>query len=62
MILKKFQNTFLISAFALILALPALDQIFNFSPVKELFEKRLPAANPELPKSFTDLKNYPQEF
>jgi DNA-directed RNA polymerase I, II, and III subunit RPABC1 len=39
------QNKFLIIAVTLILLIPTLDSIFNFSPVKELFEKLKPLIN-----------------
>lgn len=52
------KNKFLIIIFALILALPALDTLFNFSPVKDLFEKRLPVEKPQ----FSFSKDYPQNF
>lgn len=52
------KNKFLTLIFALILLLPALDSLFHFSPVKELFEKRLPVAKPQF--SFT--KDYPRNF
>lgn len=58
----KLQNIFLIAVFSLILLLPSLDQIFHFSPVKEIFEKRISSAKPELPSSLADLKNYPSRF
>lgn len=56
------QNKLLITAFAIILALPALDSIFHFSPVKDLFEKRQPIAKPDFPQNFTELKTFPQNF
>ncbi|NBV05760.1 MAG: hypothetical protein EBS06_00800 [Proteobacteria bacterium] len=56
------QNKFLIIAFALILVIPALDNIFNFSPVKELFEKRKEVAAPKFPESFADLISFPKNF
>lgn len=52
------QNKFLTIVFALILLIPSLDSIFNFSPVKDLFEKRLPLKNPE----FSWSANYPKKF
>lgn len=58
----KPQNQFLTIIFVIILTLPSLDTIFHFSPVKELFEKRLPAARPEFPHNLERLKNYPKNF
>jgi len=56
------QNKFLILLFALILALPALDSVFHFSPIKELFEKRLPVKRPNFPDNFSEIKEYPGSF
>ncbi len=42
--------------------LPVLDNVFHFSPVKDLFEKRLPAAAPSLPQNFEEAKKLPQNF
>lgn len=42
----------------MIIALPALDSILHFSPVKDLFEKRLPVENPQ----FSLSKDYPKNF
>ncbi len=56
------KNIFLTIVFVFILVLPALDMVFNFSPIKELFEKRLPAERPEFPKNFSEAKNYPKKF
>jgi len=52
------KNRFLIIVVALILLLPALDCVFHFSPVKELFEKRLPVARPD----FSWSQEYTQNF
>jgi len=52
------RNNLFIGIFIVILTLPLLDNIFKFSPVKELFEKRLPIAKPEKPRDFSQLKNY----
>jgi alginate O-acetyltransferase complex protein AlgJ len=59
---KKLQNKFIIVLFIAVLALPALDMIFHFSPVKELFEKRLPVEKPTFPRSLSELKEYPRNF
>ena len=56
------QNKFLIIVLALILLIPTLDNIFNFSPIKELFEKRKEAALPDFPHSFADLISFPKKF
>jgi len=56
------RNLFLIIIFALILAAPTLDSFLHFSPVKDLFEKRLPIAAPAFPQSFSAIKEYPQSF
>jgi hypothetical protein len=53
---------FLIIAFALIIALPLLDNIFHFSPVKNLFEKRSPAALPKFPQNFSAAALYFQDL
>lgn len=55
-------NKLLIIVFVLILTLPLLDSVFHFSPVKELFEKRLPAELPKNPTKISELKSYPQNF
>ncbi len=52
------QNKILTSIFLLITLLPLLDMFFNFSPVKELFEKRLPVQKPK----FSLSANYPKNF
>lgn len=56
------QNKILIIVFALILALPTLDSVFHFSPVKELFEKRKPSEMPDFPSSFSDVLEFPKKF
>lgn len=58
----KSQNLFLIIIFALVITIPTLDSIFNFSPVKDLFEKRRPVEKPLPPESLADLKTYPRKF
>lgn len=62
MILSRKKNIVLIIFFAVILLLPILDNIFHFSPVENLFEKRLPAEAPQKPKNISDLINYPKKF
>lgn len=62
MILLRKKNILLIIFFIAILILPILDNIFNFSPVKDLFEKRLPASMPEKPQSATEIIKYPKKF
>lgn len=52
------KNIILTVLFVAILILPALDMYFHFSPVKELFEKRLPAQKPE----FTFSENFAPNF
>lgn len=52
------QDKLLILLFALIIALPTLDSVFHFSPVKDLFEKRSPVEKPE----FSLSKDYPKNF
>jgi hypothetical protein len=56
--MKKLQNKFLILAFTLILLAPTLDLFFHFSPVKDLFEKRMPVKKPE----FSLTKKYLRDF
>lgn len=52
------RDYFITIIFAAIISLPLLDMFFNFSPVKELFEKRLPVEKPQLEIS----KEYPRKF
>lgn len=52
------KNQLLTIVFALILLLPALDLVFDFSPIKDLFEKRLPAKKPQ----FSFSKDYPKNY
>lgn len=59
--MKKY-NYFLIIIFSVILAIPSLDNIFNFSPIKELFEKRILSSKPQTPSNLQELKKYPQVF
>ncbi len=56
------QNKLLILIFAAIIALPLLDNIFRFSPVKDLFEKRQPEPMPKMPQNFSEAKTFPQKF
>ncbi len=56
------QNKILICLFAFILLIPTLDSIFNFSPVKQLFEKRKEVALPQKPQSFAELLAFPRAF
>ncbi len=56
------ESYFLIIFFLLILLLPTLDAVLHFSPVKEIFEKRAPSTNPQLPKTLADLYSYPKNF
>lgn len=60
--ISKKKNLFLICAFCLILLIPILDNIFHFSPIKQLFEKRLPAASPSLPQNLDETKKFPKNF
>jgi alginate O-acetyltransferase complex protein AlgJ len=48
--------------FVVTLFLPLIDSVFNFSPVKDLFEKRLPVAAPEMPKNFSEVREFPRKF
>lgn len=52
------KNKLLTLLFILILLLPLLDSIFHFSPIKDLFEKRLPIEKPQFALS----AQYPQNF
>lgn len=52
------QNKLLAIIFIFILLIPSLESVFGFSPVKELFEKRLPVSKPQ----FSWSKSYPSEF
>jgi alginate O-acetyltransferase complex protein AlgJ len=56
------QSKFLIASFGLILALPLLDNIFHFSPVEVLFEKRSPVSLPPLPKTFLEAEKFSKKF
>lgn len=56
------RNKFITIVFALILLLPALDNLLNFSPVKELFEKRLPVEKPKFSWSSNYLKKFEEFF
>ncbi len=56
------QNKILIAAFALILAVPTLDSIFDFSPIKQIFEKRKESPMPEKPQSFAEVLAFPKAF
>jgi alginate O-acetyltransferase complex protein AlgJ len=56
------KNKILIFAFALLLTLPVLDNIFHFSPVKDLFEKRLPVPLPSTPKTFAEAQEFTRNF
>ncbi|MDX2083683.1 MAG: hypothetical protein SFV53_06840 [Rickettsiales bacterium] len=58
----KLQNKILLVVFIAIILLPTLDSVFDFSPVKELFEKRKAITPPQLPQSLYQLTRYPQEF
>ncbi|MBM3579410.1 MAG: hypothetical protein FJX34_01395 [Alphaproteobacteria bacterium] len=58
----KLHNRFITIAFTLILLIPTLDAIFHFSPVKELFEKRLPVAKPEFVWSHDYHRNFEKFF
>lgn len=62
MILSRKKNILLIIFFVAILILPILDNIFGFSPVKDLFEKRLPTAFPQNPKNLFEITKYPKKF
>lgn len=60
--ISKKKNIFLICAFCFILLIPLFDNIFHFSPIKELFEKRLPASLPSLPQNLDEAKNFSKNF
>ena len=62
MSLSRKRNIFLIIFFAAVLLLPVLDNIFNFSPIHNLFEKRLPAPFPQKPRNVSDVINYSKKF
>jgi alginate O-acetyltransferase complex protein AlgJ len=48
--------------FALIISLPLFDMYFNFSPVQELFEKRIAATEPKFEISKDYAKNFEKYF
>lgn len=56
------KNIFLIIIFAFILVLPTLDSFFNVSPVKDIFEKRLPQEKPKFSFSTEYPKNFDKYF
>ncbi|OFW81270.1 MAG: hypothetical protein A2887_05200 [Alphaproteobacteria bacterium RIFCSPLOWO2_01_FULL_40_26] len=56
------QNICLTIVFILILLLPALDSVFHFSPVKDLFEKRIPYELPQFSFSRDYSKNFEKFF
>ncbi len=56
------KNKILITIFIIILTLPALDAIFRFSPIQQLFEKRQLSPKPDFPKSVANLKTFPQKY
>ncbi|MCE3254882.1 MAG: hypothetical protein K0R25_376 [Rickettsiaceae bacterium] len=58
----KKSSYFLIAIFFVILAIPTLDNIFQFSPVKELFEKRVLNSNPPFSLQGKIFKHYPKKF
>lgn len=62
MILSRKENILLIVFFAAILLLPILDNIFNFSPIQNLFEKRLPNPLPQRPQNISESIDYPKKF
>ncbi len=58
----KKTNIFLTIFFVSFLAIPIFDNIFQISPIKNLFEKRLPAELPQNPENLAEFKNYPKKF
>ncbi len=56
------KNKFIAITFVLILLIPALDSFFHFSPVKELFEKRVLVEMPEFSWSRQFSKNFEEFF
>jgi len=58
----KKKNIILTILFLILLTLPALDMLFHFSPVKELFEKRLPAQKPQFAINAAYPKNFEKYF
>jgi len=58
----KRKNILLIIIFSAIITLPLFDNIFNFSPIKNLFEKRESAIFPQRPKNFSDIKDYTKKL
>lgn len=56
------RNKFFIFIFVFTLSLPLLDNIFDLSPVKDLFEKRLPVVVPKTPENFSELREFPKKF
>jgi hypothetical protein len=52
------KNKIFIFIFILIILIPSIDNIFNFSPVKQMFEKRLPKNFPDSPSQFSQFKKY----
>ncbi len=62
MILSRKKNILLIIFFVAILLLPILDNILNFSPIQNLFEKRLPASMPKKPHNASEFAKYSKKF
>ncbi len=58
----KKKNFILIAIFFLLISLPILDSFLSFSPIKQLFEKRLPIEFPKLPTRFNELKLFFKNF
>ncbi|MBU6339083.1 MAG: hypothetical protein KGQ36_03825 [Rickettsiales bacterium] len=44
------------------LLIPTLDSVFNFSPVKDLFEKRKQVTMPQNPQTLIEIQAYPRAF
>ena len=62
MILSRKKNILLIIFFVAILLMPILDNIFNFSPIQNLFEKRFLASIPEKPRNVSEFAKYSKKF
>lgn len=58
----KEQNIFIILFFVFLLFIPILDNIFQFLPIKNIFEKRVLKSAPQKISQISDLKNFIKDF
>ncbi len=61
--MKEMKKNITISIiFFILLFLPTADNYFDFSPVKQIFEKRKAVKKPEFPKKISQIKYYFEKF